>query len=1375
MAIRDFEAYLRECALRYDPNLDINPGAPFDTQVIQPTIRRLGTDPFTVDLATFLADRMQQAYPDLANQEEDAVTDILIKPATLLWDAIVREIIRVRQNLSLADPSILTTDEADSLGANFFATRKRGQYAKVPGRIFFTQPQRADVSPANFFTSRGGLHFFPTEKQTIRTEEMILNLSSDGLYYFDVNLIAEAPGTEFNIGPGELISVANIPSAIRVTNIRKAQFGDTSETAQDFIERAQQETGEKSLVTLRGIAAKVVNGFPEVDRLNVVGFNDPEMQRDVITGGGLGDILVGGILGVAVSDTEGQAFTRRFFTTETNFVTLLGLSGDITDEHYTLTVFDAFGAVVKVRDLAVTGITSANELDVSEQLFIPGSANLRWTLRKAELTLSHIPGGILFPDGPAGTVVIADDSVHVGGMQDTHIRGSGFESDNFIIDTVTDDSPLLSGTALTVTAIGVSNVIKLQDYVLGTNYSVDDDVYLALLAAMHYGYSLQLEGVPPNAGNYRILGVTQVAGSSPELNVTPSPGAIGVSAPRWRIFDAIDVDLLEPKETRIAGTDLQTAQNSSIVTVPAGTDFLALGVSKGDVLRILTGTSAGDYAVITAPPSPTSLQVDRKLLVTASNLSYSVFRPNVDNGLRPPFIRITSLELLDSSGQPLGTTIPYALPVDAQSRAFQNPARGVKHDLRDVSLGLVGASAGPLPTSTYFVGIGWGLDIYIHGIGLISVALTVANPTVSVLIADLNALILAATLGVHAQMVVPVGTDRFGFRPVGTDGFVAVVGGTAMAALFGNLQIRTTGDIRSADVLTAIPGGWTGILPAIDMLTGLDVVQVQDGYNVGFYAGPFTTGYYWVPPAYPPVLVSDALLIGTLDSAIGSATYVPVATFAPEVNRHVEIGSRSLGSARLYFLEPTSIEVDSNTRFELVTSSGTIRFLPDPTLEYQRIPAAPTNKVPQDGWCQAGLNTFNSVSQDFLASGIALGDKLLIETMPLEGTQVLVDPVPLLANTTLVFSLDDSVDRTLIFIRNDISLPVTDVGRQNVVDQINAFAGEDIVELTAANTLRFTTAKPLIIRASGTSNSILLGLVANTGGVNDFTLADQTNESPFAAVEEYVVTGVGTTTLLVDPVFPSSAPYPVVVNEQSFRVMREGVQRCSTGQMALNVAEVGLYYFDVELVSEGTGDLWNIAANLQFTVSTYRSDGYYLTTDDENLTFSPVEKPRLVLSRSVLASGVDDDPVNATQLTSTNIQITYDRLSLVSDVQNFLTAETERVVCANPLARHLIPHFVRMTVEYTGGSTEDVVLADIEDYIHNLFPIDTLDASDVQKLVTDRGASYVKNPLDLLAIVHNLDRSIWAQRSQNQLSTSRLSSFVADVVTVSRNMSGAKI
>jgi len=68
-----------------------------------------------------------------------------------------------------------------------------------------------------------------------------------------------------------------------------------------------------------------------------------------------------------------------------------------------------------------------------------------------------------------------------------------------------------------------------------------------------------------------------------------------------------------------------------------------------------------------------------------------------------------------------------------------------------------------------------------------------------------------------------------------------------------------------------------------------------------------------------------------------------------------------------------------------------------------------------------------------------------------------------------------------------------------------------------------------------------------------------------------------------------------------------------------------------------------------------------------------------------------------------------------------------------------------------------------------LFPVDTLDASDLQSIITARGASYVKNPIDLLAVVHRVDRSIWIQRSQDRLSTTRLAAFIPDAITVTRS------
>jgi len=208
----------------------------------------------------------------------------------------------------------------------------------------------------------------------------------------------------------------------------------------------------------------------------------------------------------------------------------------------------------------------------------------------------------------------------------------------------------------------------------------------------------------------------------------------------------------------------------------------------------------------------------------------------------------------------------------------------------------------------------------------------------------------------------------------------------------------------------------------------------------------------------------------------------------------------------------------------------------------------------------------------------------------------------------------------------------------------------------------------------------------------------------------------------------------------------------------------------VELVSEGTGDLWNIDSAQQMTLTGYRSDGYYLTTDDSNLTFSETEDIKMILSRSILEEGVDDSPANATQLSGQNIQVSYDRSDLVIDVQNYVGSDVERVVCSSPLARHLIPYFVRFDMSYVGGSAEDVVVPEIENYIRDLFPIDRMEVSDLEAIVINRGATSITNPIDLIALVHFTDRTVYIERSQDALGVSRLASFIPDILDVTRNL-----
>lgn len=1339
MALRDYEAFIRQCASKYDPDMDVSVGSSFDTQVVQPILRRLGTDPFSVDLATFITDRLVQAFPTMATKEGDALTDLLTKPATLLWDPLVREIKRVQQQLSLKDPTVLTLDEADSLGGNFFRPRTKGEYSKGIARTLFTQPQNVTVSPVNFFTSKGGLRFSPTRTQSIKTEEMLLNVY-ESYYYFDVNVVAEKPGTTYSIGPNELQAVANLPACVRVLNLSRFGYGEDEEDAVQYIDRISQELGEKSMVALRGIAAKLKDAFPEMNRLNVVGFGDPEMGRDVLVGGGLGELKAYGINGQAIPDGEGKENTRRFYSNEVDFTTTL--SGEATS--WVLTVFGATGSVVLAKDFQVSSVVGQNELDLVEQGMQYGATGLSWTLRKKEITLSGIPGGILFPDSSNGTVSVPDDRVHVGGCYDVHTRGSGFDTASVLIDSVADDDPLVSGTEL---VISVSDV-ALNDYVLGVDYEVGDELYNIFDSADIFNYSLQiLDGV--DAGTYRVLAVAQVGAQPVKLTLDPTPTNPGATTYRWRLFDEINVDLVDPKETRISGVDLRTTQGSTDVTTVGGVNFDEYGVTEGDVLRILNGPDAGDYGITEDPLSPSYdwVRLDRELTRSQTNLQYLIFRPNAAGGVSLPLVRVTSIELLDSSKQPLGSIIPYAKPVDAQSRAFQNPRRGIKHDLSDVRLGLVSMEA---TAGVFGITAGHTLTFVVHDqVDVTVVVVFAAGPfTIATVLAYINAAMAGAG---YPSAAVQVGS-RIGIRPV-VPGGVEVTGGSAMAALFtqnSQVDTRSTADIICDDVTD-----WSALDPVIDFSTGLDVVQVMDGVSVGYYAGPFTH------------LPSAAYILQ-------QGTDTPH-HFAPEEGRRVQIGSRSIGSARLYFLEPTSIEVDGSTRFQVEYDNHTLNYLPDPTLDHQRIPSLPNGTYPSDGSSADTAITFTSSSTDFLRSGIREGDKLVLLTHPIAGDLALnTDPVPGVALKTFVFSLDGGPDRTLTFIRDDtsLSIPLGEVTRQGVVDQINAAFGKEIADLTALNTIRFDTELPLVIRKTGTVNSVILGNVEGTAPPVSFSAQDVNNESPHSTPstgsEYYEITAVSEHTLSVSPAFPSSAPFSSPIIDQYFKVMRSGVQRICTTQMAGQTAEAGLYYFDVELVSEGTGDVWNIPADVQMTPSGYRADGYWLTTLDEHVSFSTVEQPQLVLSRTILENGVDDNPLNATQLTGQNIQVNYERAELVANIQGFASSETERVVCANPLSRHLIPHFVRFDFTYTGGSKESVVVPDMEKYIKGLFPMDALESSDLQKIALDRGATSIQNPIDIIAVVHYPDRRIFVVRSQDGITTGRLAAFIPDRLNVVR-------
>lgn len=1340
MAQSDLEQFIIERLRALDVVQDLSSGSPADVKVVQPILRRLGSDPFTVDIALFLQKRINQLFPDLAIRDGDALTDLLVKMNTVLWEPITREITRVKRNLSFKDPTTLTADEAEALGANLFSSRNPGAYARGVGRVYFAAPQGLTANPENYATSRSGLHYTPTEPQSIRAEEMILNLEGN-LYYFDVDFVAENPGDAYNLDVDQLASITGIGSAVRITNKTRFRDGLASEDTVTYIGRTEQELTERSLVTTRGILSRLSKEFSEVTQIGVVGFNDPEMHRDVLRGGGLGSIFAAGVKMRALPDGEAGTRTRRVqvdLAEPVDFHALIAATGP-APRGYTLTLHGGFpvGSLPLVRDLHVRAVLDPTTLDLEEQALDYAALNLPWTLRRNELTLSGIPGGIVFPNVVGGTVV-PDDMVHIGGMTDVYVRGASFDAATLLLTDLVDDDPLLRGVALETASV---NTLSLTDFVLapgaGANYSVGDATYAALLSAKTRGLSLQILD-PPNAATYRILDVVQVAGAAPLLTVTPAVTVV-VGDFRWRLTDTLDIDLVEPKETKIAGADLRTVQGTNVVDTVGGVDFDAQGVGPGDTLRIFSGgLIESDYTVVSVGGGFfTQIQVDKLLPATVNGARYAVFRKNASGGVVLPFIRVVSIDLLDTSNQPVGATVPYARPVDLQSRGFANVARGVKADVADASLGLVSKvfPLGVLNLDTLTILVGWASPLTIITVTFAGVALTPQN-----VVDQINGQVSAATGGAVPRIALVIDDGlRVGLLPVFPN--VTVAAGTGVVTLFGVADTYTTRDIHSAEVFGT--GGWAQFRPALDL--NFDVAQVLDGNQVGFYDG----------------LVDTNPFNGATSDALRTSH-----DFNPEARRHLQVGARSLGTVRAYFLEPTSFEVDGESAFTYVDPTGAeFSFLPDPTNNYQRIPSLPSGVKPKDGGTGGPLpvNTLQSSSTDFIAKGIQPGDLLVLDYVPLTGSVVLTDPVDALNARSLSLSISGGNNKSILFIRDSSAILPTQVTRQGVIDQINKAAGQVICGLNVLNRLEFNPDLSIIVRGaptlSPTSANVALG----------FSTVDLNNDGPNKG--SYVVTAVAPggdpTELVVATPFPSGV---TGVPRQQFKVFRQGVQRISSTDMAKNIAAAGLYYFDVQLISEGTGDQYNLEASLPFTAQGYRADGYYLTTRDPNLSFSPAGDTTLHLSTSLLQVGTSDDPANATLLAGQNLLVNYERSSLTDNVNGFINAETERVINENPLGRHLIPHFVRFDLFYVGGSKENEVLPDIETYVNALTPDAFLEVSALERIVQNRGATSIQNPIDLIAVVHNPDRTITVQRSQDRLNTGRLAAFLSDRIVVTRQI-----
>jgi len=274
--------FIVERLLDLDPTLPDTEGSVVYTKVVNPLLERLGTDPLTVDIENFVLSRLQAEFPSIDYASPGSVLrDLVVSPLTLLLEPLKAEVQFARNQNSLANSTALTEAEMDALLSNVFAVRNTGAYALVTVRVFFSAPRAFSVDQSVVFATSDGVTFVPQFVSNFVASDF---QRSGNLYYVDIPLRSSTQTDTANVAANTIKFVNALDGVVRLTNPNASSGGVTKETNEEFLSRAERSLSERSLNTMRGIETNIRNNFSDIVSVDVVGYGDPEMQRDILQG-----------------------------------------------------------------------------------------------------------------------------------------------------------------------------------------------------------------------------------------------------------------------------------------------------------------------------------------------------------------------------------------------------------------------------------------------------------------------------------------------------------------------------------------------------------------------------------------------------------------------------------------------------------------------------------------------------------------------------------------------------------------------------------------------------------------------------------------------------------------------------------------------------------------------------------------------------------------------------------------------------------------------------------------------------------------------------------------------------------------------------------
>jgi len=151
-------------------------------------------------------------------------------------------------------------------------------------RVYFSEPTNVTIPSGSEFVSADGQSFFALADVTITSNQMTVNKDGD-FFYVDVLVEAENVGSAGNVAEGSIVDFVGGPDTLlKVDNLGVFTGGADRESNADLVERAKTAITVRDLVSKPAITTVLLENHAFLRNLKVVGYGDPEMERDFLIG-----------------------------------------------------------------------------------------------------------------------------------------------------------------------------------------------------------------------------------------------------------------------------------------------------------------------------------------------------------------------------------------------------------------------------------------------------------------------------------------------------------------------------------------------------------------------------------------------------------------------------------------------------------------------------------------------------------------------------------------------------------------------------------------------------------------------------------------------------------------------------------------------------------------------------------------------------------------------------------------------------------------------------------------------------------------------------------------------------------------------------------